>query len=557
MDPGDEFDPLAVVFPMDDRSPVGTRSGSRGSVPALSSAALDAAPAAGSAPGSPAPARETVLRLAPSAFPTDAILKPVFRDFEQSGVRWCLIGAETLPGRAGEEVTVLLERPSLGAAKSILTANGFAGVPVWGAVPGGVAGGETLPRGEGTQRFVGYSPDEDTWVTLFLTYRLTFSAYGGFETGAEGGCLERRRWESGVYLLGLDDAFWSLLLHLVLDPASPPDPRVPARRGLGGRGAPSPDADRPHLFGMERPAAFSSLERLVVEARTDGPLARLVAGLLPPHWTPEHVVDCVWEGEWDTLLTLGTSIQAAWMERRTWAARRRAFKCRLAHRISVRPWMEGFFSSGPGFSVALLAPDLAGKAALARDLGRTFYLPVTYVRMGAPPRRRGRSGRIARAGFCRTLVAYWRRYLIGRLRRARGRLVVFDRYTYDARLPAVPRGQPPEARLARARRLVLGHACPAPDLVAVLDEPALFTTRRARASARGPGGVELTPGALRRQYLDLAQRIPDAIVAEARLGEQELRREVTAQIWRAYAAAPPRLWLRCARRLRRPWRTGR
>ncbi|MGH2716990.1 MAG: hypothetical protein ACRDJU_00195, partial [Actinomycetota bacterium] len=388
-------------------------------------------------------------------------------------------------------------------------------------------------------------------VTLFLTYRLTFGPYGGFETGGEGGCLERRRWDGGVYLLGLDDAFWSLLLHLVLDPSAPPDPRAPARRGLGGPGAPGPDADRPHLFGMERPAAFASLERLVVEARADGPLARLVAGLLPPHWTTDHVVDCVWEGEWDTLLTLGASLEASWLERRTWAARRRTFKCRLAHRISARRWMEGFFSSGPGFSVALLAPDIAGKAALARDLGRTFYLPVTYVRMGAPPRRRGRSGKIARAGFYRTLGAFWHRYLIGRLRRARGRLVVFDRYTFEARLAA-----PPKARLARASRVVLGHACPAPDLVAVLDAPALFTTRRARASTRGPGGVELSPGAIRRQYLDLAQRIPDAIVAESRHGEQELRRQVTAQIWRAYAAAPPRLWLRCARRLRRPWRPG-
>lgn len=547
MEPGDEFDPLAVVFPVDDRSSVGAhvRVGSGLSSPAGSAA--EAAPK-----GQPAPAREPALRVAPSAFPTDPILKPVFRDFEQSGVRWCLIGAEALPGRAGEEVTVLLERPSLGSAKSILRANGFAPVPVWSAVPGGVAGGETLPRGDGAQRFVGYNADCDTWVTLFLTFRLAFGPYGAFETGAEGGCLERRRWEGGVYLLGLDDAFWSLLLHLLLDPSIPPDPREPLWRRYGSVAAPAPDAHRPHLFGMERPAAFASLERLVVEARTDGPLARLVAALLPQHWTPEHVVDCVWEGEWDTLVTLGASLQTAWTERRTWAARRRAFKCRLTHRMNSRTWLEGFATAGPGFSVALLAPGITGKAALARDLGRTFYLPVTYVRMGAPPRRHSRTGRIARAGFFRTLGAFWHRYLIGRIRRASGRLVVFDRYSYDARLAAASR----RARLAKARRLVLGHACPAPDLVVVLDAPALFTTRRARASTKGPGGVELSPGAIRRQYLDLAQRIPDAIVAEARGGEQELRREVTAQIWRAYAAAPPRLWLRCARRLRRPWRTG-
>jgi hypothetical protein len=39
---------------------------------------------------------------------------------------------------------------------------------------------------------------------------------------------------------------------------------------------------------------------------------------------------------------------------------------------------------------------------------------------------------------------------------------------------------------------------------------------------------------------NLAQCIPDTIGAEARDGPEELRREVTAQFWRAYAAAPPR-----------------
>ncbi|MGH2717468.1 MAG: hypothetical protein ACRDJU_02665, partial [Actinomycetota bacterium] len=150
MDPDDEFDPLAVVFPVDGY-PVGPPPGTSAALSSASRTSGSASPA-GSAQQAPAPARETVLRVAPSAFPTDPILKPVFRDFEQSGVRWCLIGAESLPGRGGEEVTVLLERPSLPSAKTALRANGFAPVPVWGAVPGGAAGGETLPRGEGTQR---------------------------------------------------------------------------------------------------------------------------------------------------------------------------------------------------------------------------------------------------------------------------------------------------------------------------------------------------------------------------------------------------------------------
>jgi hypothetical protein len=541
MDHSDEFDPLAVVFPVDEGSAVGVRSRAPATSPpgAPGEGGSSLAPTGTDRGGTVAAVREPYLRVAPAAFPFDPILKPVFRDFEQAGVRWCLLGAPVrLPGRPGEELTALVERPALATAKAVLQANGFAPIPVWATLPGGPAGGEALPRGEGTARYTGYNRATGRWVTLFLAVRLTFGDYGAFETGAERGCLERRRWQGGVYLLAPDDAFWARLLHLLLDAPGATPPEV-------SRLQPVKRTARPL-------AAFAALERLAVEARTDGPLARLVGGLLPAGWAPEHIVDCVWEGEWDVLRSLGAGIEEAWRRQRTWAARRRAFKCRLAHRMSSRRQLEGFLTGPQGFTVALLAPDLAGKAALARDLGRTFYLPVTHVRMGPPPPRPGRAGRLVRAGFFRTLRASWHCYGIGRLRRARGRLVIFDRYTFDARLPA----RVPPKGLARLRRFILGRACPAPDLVVVLDAPALYSSRRARAVGRGPGTTDLSPGALRRQYLDLAQRIPDAVVAEARGGDEELRREVTDQVWRAYAAAPPPAWLRCARRLRRPWQSG-
>jgi len=48
---------------------------------------------------------------------------------------------------------------------------------------------------------------------------------------------------------------------------------------------------------------------------------------------------------------------------------------------------------------------------------------------------------------------------------------------------------------------------------------------------------------VRHQYLDLSQRMPDAIVIEAPPGGGSPRRELTAALWRAYAAAPPTSWL--------------
>jgi hypothetical protein len=140
-----------------------------------------------------------------------------------------------------------------------------------------------------------------------------------------------------------------------------------------------------------------------------------------------------------------------------------------------------------------------------------------------------------------TLVTFWHRYLIGRQRRGKGRLVIFDRYTYDYRLPPAK----PARALGKLRRLILGRACPAPDVVVVLDDPTPPKVRKLRP--------DVPYESVRQRYLDLAQRLPDAIVVEApgshesssgaSVDTEQLRRDITAQLWRAYAAAPPTSWL--------------
>ena len=497
METVDEPDPLALIFPEEGIRHAGVsvlapRQAGRG------------------------PLREV---LPPASFGIDPLLVPVFRAFEQSGVRWCLLrirDGETALESPGQEIVALVDRPALATAYRILKSNGFAAVPASEA-PRQAAAHPTAGV-VGHARFVGYNPKTDHWVVMELAGRLSYGPYAALETGAEGGCLERRRWESGLYVLGADDAFWTLLFHLMFD-------RRPEEVATG------PGAT---------PPAFSRLERLVADARTDGPLARLVAKALPPGWGPEHLVDCVWEGEWDVLEKMAPVIREEWEHIQSWAARRRALARRGRHRLARRLPLTG----APGISVALLAPDLAAKSALANDLGRSFYLPVTYVRMGAPPRRGRRTRRLARAGFFRTISTQWKRYLVGRVRRSRGRLVVFDRYSYDARLPA-PRKLKP---LAKLRRFLLGRACPAPDLVVVLDAPTVLWPRKGRLGAR----AEVPREVLRMQYLDLAQRLPDAIVIEAAAGSDRLRRDVTAAIWRAYASAPPSVPRRFVARLHSP-----
>ena len=475
MEPMDDLDPLARVFPEDETTSPG----------------MAAAP--GSTPVVPLDTRPLRREAPPPVFPLDPILVPVFRDFEQSGVRWCLLGlpgtgAGTGSGAAGgdEESVALVDRSALHAARRILKANGFAPIPTWGRGP--------------VCRFVGYNPELDRWVTLDLATRLSYGPNAELETGAEGGCLERRRWEGGVFVLAADDAFWTLVLHLLLD-----DPTL-----LGGR----------------PPQFAKTLERLAIEARAEGPLARVVAPFLPERWSPEILVDCVWDGDWGALERLAPVLGAEWARRQAGPARRRDFANRILRRFSDRKLLP----APRGFSVALLGPDPTAKGALAGELGRTFYLPVTYMRMSAPPRTRRRGGKLVRAGLFRTLLTMWHRYLTGRQRRGKGRLVVFDRYSYDYRVPLSKR---PRA-LGRLRRFVLGRACPAPDLVVVLDSPTPPKVRTLR---------DVPHETIRRRYLALFQRLPDAVLVEDDTGPDQVRRDITAQLWRAYAAALPTSWL--------------
>ncbi len=122
--------------------------------------------------------------------------------------------------------------PGAGKRQAILKANGFAAVRLWTG-----PGSDLI--GEETQRFVGYNPKADCWISLDLALRLAVGPYRAFEPGADGGCLECRSWEDGVYVLGHDDAFWVLLLESLLDVPAPTDPLdgAPPSSGFVGLGS--------------------------------------------------------------------------------------------------------------------------------------------------------------------------------------------------------------------------------------------------------------------------------------------------------------------------------
>ena len=79
----------------------------------------------------------------------------------------------------------------------------------------------------------------------------------------------------------------------------------------------------------------------------------------------------------------------------------------------------------------------------------------------------------------------------------RGRFVIYDRYVYDSWL--APRVRSVHKRI---RRWLLDSACPAPDLVVLLDAPGELLYRR-----KGEHSVEWIEQQ-RQGYLSLADRVP-------------------------------------------------
>ena len=300
----------------------------------------------------------------------------------------------------------------------------------------------------------------------------------------------------GVWVLHPDDAFWSLLLHCIVDKAAVAE-RHRAR-----------------------------LIELAGEAANDGPFGMLVGRIFPPGWDARRVIEMAAAGAWEALVALGPELP-----RRATAARPIRTRVSALGRDLGRLGTTALrMRDGRGFSVVLLGPDGGGKSTLSAGLVEHIgtALPTRLVYIGLCQGEEGQARSLVAAGLAAAGRPFkvWRRYLEARLHRAQGRLVIFDRHVYDALLP-------PDPPLVWAKRLFVGfpaHAAPGPSW------SSCWTCRATSPSSGGPSRIPSTSGLCGASTLALAGRLPRVQLIVADQKPDAVRIEATAKIWRAWAA---------------------
>jgi thymidylate kinase len=395
-------------------------------------------------------------------------LEAVFRGLDDHGVSWCLL-RPALGAATEDEVDLLVAPDDRKRMRDVLRSIGFAPIPAWGH-------GSHL-------FFIGFDQRTGQWAHVDIVSELAFGEGFAFETNAAGEVLARRVRHGAVWIPHPDDAFWTLLLHCLLDKETI---EVKHRAPL-------------QALSQSADARGALPQRVDEAAGGDRRAAKLLV--------------LVESSDWQKLEAAGRSLAAAWTGRdRTHVAFVR-IRAQLARRVStlVYPLLRR------GFGVALLGPDGAGKTTLAGGLESAFPLPAKRLYMG--PFQRS-----ARMGVPQRVAIAWSRYLVGFAFRLLGRIVVFERYTLDALLPRRHR----LTRVDRARRWLLGHACPAPDFTVLLDAPPELLKER-----RGEESIDALDDQ-RRRYLAIARALERSAVVDATRDIETLRRDVVAAIWHAY-----------------------
>jgi thymidylate kinase len=427
-------------------------------------------------------------------------LLDVFAALDRAAVYYCVLRGydELMTIAAKKEVDVLVTPAHFPLLASTITRQGFVALPSWGHAP--------------HHFFVAYDEANDSWLKLDVVTNLIYGQpirCAGIDLAEK--CIANRCRYGSTYILSPEDEFVTLLLHCLLD--------------------------KGHFSDVYR-TRLMTLCHTIADERC---LAKQVEQYVAPMVSWQVLTRAMHTGDWHLLtqhrgevlyhLFCRAPLRSTWRFLTGWLLRR------------LRPVL--FAMRRRGLSVALLAPDGAGKTTLAHELTHAAYLRAHRIYMGTNldtytaglpttrwlqegvktlHSRKRRLGRLLKGlSFGNRLVEQWYRCGIGLYHKLRGRVVIFDRYTYDSWL--APRALTIGKRL---RRWLLERTWPTPDLVVVLDAPGALLYKR-----KG----EHTPDRLEQQrqaYLSLQTRVPNLVIVDATRTAHAVRRTVTALIWQAY-----------------------
>jgi thymidylate kinase len=410
----------------------------------------------------------------------------VFDEFDRAALPWVLLRGEGDLARPDGDVDLLIDPAAAPRAMAILKRLEFIRIPT---------------AGRGSHRlYIGYDPASSTWIKLDLVTTFGFGPHFSLRAPLADGCLRRRRL-STFPVLSADDAFWSLLLHCLVDSRSISPKYVDRLRKL----ASSARADSEWTKIFDSPASAAPRSRS--ERRP---------------FDPESIIAAANAEDWRGLERLAPVIERRWLRRQFVSA--------------IGRWVVGVvgsvlepglaFVKRRGLTVAVLGPDGAGKSSLAAGITRVFPFPSRRIYMGLWGSKQRTGATAPGLDLMCKLVTAWRRYAVGQYHRALGRLVIFDRYPYDARVDD-RRGDPLRDRLYFA---ILGASCPPADLTLVLDVPGEIAFARKREHA----------AAALEQRRHAYRRLPDLIrgaeIVDAARPAEEVRQEALARIWRHMTA---------------------
>ena len=434
----------------------------------------------------------------------DSWLVGILGAIDAAQIKYCLLrGYNLLWTEASKEIDLLVLPEHIPALEDLLRSRGFTTLPAWGHAP--------------HRFFVSYNPASGTWLKLDLVDAVRYGEpIRALEVDITHDLLKNRRRFPYTYLPAPEEEFIKLLLHCILHKREFTEEKSLRLRELACE------------IG-NRPAAAQKL-------------AHHVNAYLSPAITNSMLALMALTGHYKPLLDTREEV----LQRLFWAAPfGNAWRYLSTKSLLVmRPLLTLLFRRG--LTIALLAPDGAGKSTLAKRLASEPFLNAQVIYMGTNGESQTRSLRLTRwlrrrfpetfgdkprknrayafrlLNYLLALGEHWYRLGVGIYHKLRGRFVVFDRYMYDSWVNG--NGKKP------LRDRIFDFAWPNVDMVVVLDAPGRVLYERKREHS--PEWLE----SRRHEYLKLQDRLPNSVFIDATRSEEEVQREAIAAIWKEYTA---------------------